>query len=444
MQQTQYIHVGLLAHTTIDFQLEGQFWLCKKSKLTIEPGNYRISIINKQLQLLGENLSFFSGHEMALEPVGKNPTFVIKGVTIGINFHWQQKEDQKFGGSLKFMMAQDTIQAVNIVDVEDYLQSVISSEMSPKASLEFLKAHAVISRSWVLSQINKQNKTQKEEVQQHTPETIIEKWYDHEDHQLFDVCADDHCQRYQGKSKIISKKAIKAVEATKGEVLMYKGNICDARFSKCCGGATENFENVWEDIYHPYLSKIVDSEVGGSSCVDLRVEKEADHWIRNKPQAFCNTSDPKILSQVLPDFDQKTTDFFRWEVTYPQKELASLLKKKSTIDFGEIISLEAVKRGHSARIIHLKVTGTKQTMVFGKELEIRKWLSESHLYSSAFVVDHLNPINGIPSEFKLIGAGWGHGVGLCQIGAAVMGEKGFSYKQILNHYYNRAEIKKAF
>jgi SpoIID/LytB domain protein len=275
-------------------------------------------------------------------------------------------------------------------------------------------------------------------------DTEIIRWYDREDHQSFDVCADDHCQRYQGISKIHSQKALKAVEETFGEVLMFGGKICDARFSKCCGGISENFENVWEPVRHSYLTKVVDSEFGDTTCVDLRVEEEAELWIRNKPHAFCNTSDKKILSQVLPDFDQATTDFFRWNVEYSQQEISELIENRSGFDFGEIIKLEAIQRGHSSRIIRLKITGTKKTLIVGKELEIRKWLSNSHLYSSAFIVDHLEIENGIPQKIVLTGAGWGHGVGLCQIGAAVMGEMGYSYKEILNHYFRGAELKKLY
>jgi len=234
------------------------------------------------------------------------------------------------------------------------------------------------------------------------------------------------------------------VEETFGEVLMFDNKISDARFSKCCGGLSENFENVWEQVRHPYLTKVVDSEFGDTTCVDLRQEEEAELWIRNEPHSFCNTDNKKILSQVLPDFDRKTIDFYRWKVEYSQQEISELIKNKSGIDFGEILKLEAIQRGHSSRIIKLKITGTKKTLTVGKELEIRKWLSKSHLYSSAFVIDHLEMVNGISQKFVLTGAGWGHGVGLCQIGAAVMGEKGYSYKAILNHYFRGAELKKLY
>ena len=389
------------------------------------------------------NLRSTHHHQLLWCQFPPNNTFILKKVTIGIDFHWEQKEDQRFSGKLKFIKEGNQVWAINLIHLEDYLQSVISSEMSANASLEFLKAHAVISRSWVLAQIQNKGKTLiKSEKKENTNPTEIERWYDHEDHQLFDVCADDHCQRYQGTTKIVSEKALQAVQQTEGEVLVFNHKVCDTRFSKCCGGISENFENVWEPVYHPYLSKVVDSEFADTTCVDLRIEEEAEEWIRNKPHAYCNTDDQYIIRQVLPGFDQKTSDFFRWTITYSQKELAELLQKKSGLVFGEIIELKAIKRGHSSRIIQLKITGTKLSVTVGKELEIRKWLSNSHLYSSAFVVEPKNLKNGIPQKFTLSGAGWGHGVGLCQIGAAVMGEKGFSYRKILQHYFKNAELIK--
>ncbi len=374
-------------------------------------------------------------------------SFKLKDVTIGINFHWEQKQDQEFRGSLKLLIEDGKVRAVNIVPLEEYLRSVISSEMSATSSPELLKAHAVISRSWLMAQIVKSKKLESE---QSNYQTFMEsddervRWYDREDHSQFDVCADDHCQRYQGITKIISEKANAAIEATFGEFLMSDDNICDARFSKCCGGISENFENVWEPVYHRYLSKIVDSENACTTCVDLRQEEEAESWIRTSPGAFCNTTDQQVLSQVLPDFDQKTQDFYRWKVTYSQDELKSLIQNRTGIDFGEIIQLEAISRGHSGRIIKLKITGSKRTMTIGKELEIRRALSSSHLYSSAFVIDHRDIQTGIPQKFILTGAGWGHGVGLCQIGAAVMGEKGYSYQQILEHYFRGAQLVKKY
>lgn len=446
MHKTQpKITVGILAREKLKFSLRPTFY--DENKKAFPPGEYSATINNNKILIQSNAEKTFQAESFLLTPASPESFFELKEVTIGIGFHWEQKENQRFRGALKIIPENGKVRAINSIDLEEYLKSVISSEMSATSSPALLKAHAVISRSWLLAQIEKTKSLQTGgglyQTSHETRDEII-RWYDREDHTNFDVCADDHCQRYQGITKIFSKKALQAVEETFGEVLMYEDKICDARFSKCCGGLTENFENVWEPVRHRYLTKVVDSEFGDTTCVDLRVEEEANAWIRNKPHAFCNTSDKKILSQVLPDFDQATSNFYRWKIEYTQKEISELIQKRSGIDFGEIIKLEAIKRGHSSRVIQLKITGTKKTLTVGKELEIRKWLSESHLYSSAFVVDHLDIQNGIPQKFVLTGAGWGHGVGLCQIGAAVMGEKGYSYNEILGHYFKGAELKKLY
>jgi SpoIID/LytB domain protein len=375
-------------------------------------------------------------------------------VVIGINFHWERKENQSFKGALKLISVGTgrdlSVTAINLVKVEDYLTSVISSEMSATASDELLKAHAVISRSWLLHPIL----NVKPHVKPHGRASYVKphgraaqhiKWYERDAHTHFDVCADDHCQRYQGITRASTQAVMDAIAATRGEVLMYDGNICDARFSKSCGGASETFENCWAPEHYPYLTKVIDNDSAPEGfALDLTVEANAERWIRESPAAFCNTTDKQVLSQVLNNYDQETTDFYRWKVTYTQAEIAELLHRRSGIDFGAIIDLIPQKRGESGRIIELKIVGTKQTVVVGKELEIRKWLSNSHLYSSAFVVDKAGTTNGIPQQFTLTGAGWGHGVGLCQIGAAVMGEKGYLYDQILLHYFNGAELKRIY
>jgi stage II sporulation protein D len=437
------IDVGVMAEPKIEFSLSGKFLLNNKP---FNDGVYSAEISEGQIIIKQKENNISSGKEIVLVANNKC-SFELKGVTIGVDFHWEQQENQKFQGTLKLIAEGDKVRAINVVGLENYLKSVISSEMSATSSLNLLKAHAIISRSWLLAQIEKSNSLKNtNSIYQTSTETEDEiiRWYDREDHDTFDVCADDHCQRYQGITKIHSEKAVQAVEETFAEILVLEGEICDARFSKCCGGLSENFENVWEPVRHKYLTKVVDSEFGDTTCVDLRVEEEADLWIRNKPHAFCNTTDKNVLSQVLPDFDQTTTDFYRWKVEYSQQEISELLKKRSGIDFGEIVKMEAIKRGHSSRIIKLKITGTKKTLTIGKELVIRKWLSESHLYSSAFVIDHLEIENKIPQKIVLTGSGWGHGVGLCQIGAAVMGEKGYSYKEILNHYFRSAELTKLY
>ena len=379
--------------------------------------------------------------------------FELQDVTIGINFHWERKEVQRFKGELKIIVEDDRLTAINIIPIEDYLTSVISSEMSATASLELLKAHAVISRSWLLNKLKVANGKLK--VIMHPDNTAnfelstlpsqLIKWYDHEAHKNFDVCADDHCQRYQGITRTSTPQAIEAVFATRGEVLMYEGEICDARFSKCCGGAFEEFQNCWENVKHPYLIGQRDSKTE-TRLPDLTKEAEADKWIRTSPAAFCNTHNKQVLSQVLNNYDQETTDFYRWRVCYSQQELSELIHKRSGIEFGKIIDLIPVERGTSGRLVRLKIVGTLRTLIIGKELEIRRTLSSSHLYSSAFVVDkeYKEDEKEIPSRFILTGSGWGHGVGLCQIGAAVMGEQGYKYKDILSHYDPGSAIEQQY
>lgn len=379
-------------------------------------------------------------------------SFVLQGVTIGVNFHWERKEDQTFAGNLKLIVENQKITAINVIGLEDYLFSVISSEMSATASKQLLKAHAVVSRSWLLAQIIKNKEIVQSQSEytalQETEEEMI-KWYDREDHINFDVCADDHCQRYQGLVRASTTPTVREViDETWGEVLMYDGEMCDARFSKCCGGQFEEFEYCWENKHYPYLSKKMDILPQGL-MPDLTVEENAVEWIKGSPDAFCNTSDKKILSQVLNNYDQETVDFYRWTVEYGQKELSELIKSRSGVDYGDIIDLIPIARGTSGRIWKLKIVGTKVTKIIGKELEVRRTLSPSHLYSSAFVVEKSGVCKNedgveLPEKITLRGAGWGHGAGLCQIGAAVMGEKGYSYDEILLHYFTGASIIKNY
>ena len=373
-------------------------------------------------------------------PMSEDCSFSLMEVTIGIDFHWERNETQTFRGSLEVMKSKNgELTAVNVLDIEDYLQSVISSEMSATSHMELLKAHAVISRSWALCKIQRSLEGSAFACQESEGRRIC--WYGSEPHEGFDVCADDHCQRYQGLRAKDHKNAIKAVQETKGLILAYKENptpnsslltpnseyeICDARFYKCCGGVTEEFETCWEDTHFDYLVKVEDFPKERRK--DLTTEEGAREWILSSPEAFCNTNDKKILSQVLNDYDQETIDFYRWKVVYSQDELTALVARYAP-QLGKIIDLIPLKRGVSGRIYELKIVGENSSIIIGKELEIRKWLSNSHLYSSAFVVEK----NG--ATFTLYGAGWGHGVGLCQIGAAVMAEKGYTYKEILAHYY---------
>lgn len=439
-----HLRIGIMYQPEIIFRLN-EHYLLSPNGIPYER-IHKVNYLDGKIMLNNE----IQDHDTLLfEPVRYHEaSFELNDVVIGINFHWERKEDQQFKGSLEFMIENDKLTAVNILPLEDYLISVISSEMSAAGSLELLKAHAIISRSWILAQIKK-GKELKEatEIYQSSSETAEEyiRWYDREDHLNFDVCADDHCQRYQGITRQSTALVEKAVAETRGMLLMYDGKICDARFSKSCGGISETFENVWEPEVHQYLQSIVDNpEKPVGFDIDLTQEAAAEKWIRNKPAAFCNTDAKQILSQVLNDYDQETTDFYRWDLHYLQDDLAELIARKSGRDFGNIVDLIPVERGKSGRLIKLKIVGTKLTMIIGKELEIRKTLSESHLYSSAFVVDKLKIIDGIPGEFHLTGAGWGHGVGLCQIGAAMMGEQGYKYDEILMHYFRGAEISKKY
>lgn len=426
------IQVGILKQTEIKFILRGEFVVNGGTEIVSGEGSVALS----DGQILYNGLRYDS---LLFSSADEESSFDLVDVVIGIHFHWERKETQRFKGALKFILLDGELQAINIVPTEDYLTSVISSEMSATSSLELLKAHAVISRSWLLNKLEDRLEEKHSDAMVITDEKII-RWYDHQDHTHFDVCADDHCQRYQGITKASTQAVREAIKATFGEVLTYDGKICDARFYKACGGATELFENCWEEVHHPYLLPVADA--ANLTLPDLTQEAEARKWILSAPTAYCNTTDRLVLSQVLNNYDQETPDFYRWRVAYSQKELSELIGEKMGIDFGEIVDLIPLKRGASARIIELKVVGTKRTVVIGKELEIRKALSKSHLYSSAFVVDKEENDGSV--RFVLRGAGWGHGVGLCQIGAAVMASQGIGYQAILSHYYPHSELTKRY
>jgi len=416
-----FVKTGILSDTKISFILHNEFIF---NELNYD--SYHTVSLESGKILWDKKLY----DELIFEPAKINSFFTLKDVVIGVNFHWERKEDQQFKGILKFIVENNKITAINIINIEDYLISVISSEMSSASSMELLKTHAVISRSWLLSQIKKNKKITQKKMDFIENEQERIRWYDREDHINFDVCADDHCQRYQGISKISGnfEHVKKAVEATKGEVLVCINEICDTRYSKCCGGVSEEFQNCWENEKHTYLIKIRDNKKN-TEIPDLSQENEIKKWIDERPESFCNTANKRILSQVLNNYDQETVDFYRWSVSYNRDELSELISVRSNIDFGIIQDLIPIERGASGRIIKLKIIGSKKTMIIGKELEIRKILSKSHLYSSAFYIEQKGDI------FTLNGAGWGHGVGLCQIGAAVMSENGYGYKEILKHYY---------
>ena len=433
------ISVGIVNAQEIHFALNGNFFAKGET------------VCGDQVVTFNEGGILWNGNlyrELTFTPQEESNSFSLYDVTIGINFHWERQETQIFMGTLRFVVHEDKITAINQLSVEDYLTSVISSEMSATSSLELLKAHAVVSRSWLFAQIEKRKalkdtggdffsftKTKEEYI----------RWYDREDHTIFDVCADDHCQRYQGITKASNATVAEAVRATRGQLLMHGNKVCDARFSKCCGGATEEFEYCWEEKHYPYLTAVRDAEEEEHrELPDLTQEKEAQYWIRKAPHSFCDTHDAKILSQILNNYDQETTDFYRWHIRYSQEELAEIIRNNTKTDYGDIIDLIPVERGKSGRICKLKIVGTLKTLTIGKELEIRRTLSTSHLFSSAFIVDKGELVDGIPQWFFISGAGWGHGVGLCQIGAAVMGEKGYKYDEILLHYYKGAEIRRFY
>lgn len=434
------VTVGIVSAQKIHFSLNKPY-LAKGEK-----------VLGEQVVEFSEGGVLWNGNQysqLTFHPQSADASFSLSDVTIGVNFHWERKETQTFLGTLRFVVESDKIVAINELPVEKYLESVISSEMSATSSLELLKAHAVISRSWLLAQMKKRREvaesgnnffsfTKKED-------TLI-RWYDREDHTLFDVCADDHCQRYQGITKETSPHVAEAIRQTKGQILMDGDEICDARFSKCCGGITEEFQYCWEDTPKTYLTAVRDIALGVEHILpNLTNEEEAEKWIRFNPPAFCNTQDKKILSEVLNDYDQETVNFYRWKETLSQEKLQQLIADKLKMDLGAILDMKAVERGKSGRISKLQIIGTEKIFTIGKELEIRRTLSDSHLLSSAFVVDKYDKDEqGVPQRFELIGAGWGHGVGLCQIGAAVMGEQGYHYDAILLHYYQGAEIKKLY
>ena len=441
------ISVGIISERKINFDLYGEFRI--EGLNQILSGRFSAELINEKIICKRGNETFEFPNDVAFEPVDPGiESFLIKDVTIGVKFHWERKEKLGFAGTLKIIKTKGKLTAINLITIEKYLASVISSEMNAKSSLQLLKAHAIVSRSWLLAQLEKSKLVKKEKagpgVEFHSENELI-KWYDREDHKNFDVCADDHCQRYQGITKTISETARQAIEQTLGIVMADDDKICDARYSKSCGGITESFGNVWEPIHLEYLSPVIDYKYE-PDYYDLNFadETNAVRWIKGNVPAFCNIQDAKILSQVLVDYDQETKQFYRWKVDYTQQEIQELINTKTQMEFGDIIDLIPVERGDSSRIIKLKIKGTKKEFIFGKELEIRRILSKTHLYSSAFIVEKNEYVNEVPQKFTLYGAGWGHGVGLCQIGAAYMASKGYQFDEILFHYFTGISLKKIY
>ena len=437
--QEPMVAVGITSGPEVAFVLEGSFMVDG----TLQTGPQTVRA--KDGRLLWQENSYDT---LTFAPHSPQSSFTLPEVTIGIGFHWERQEAQTFEGMLRLEADGDRVWVINELPVERYLASVISSEMRATSSPSLLRAHAIISRSWLLTQmahhINADHPSEATCGGWETEEELV-RWYDRDDHQRFDVCADDHCQRYQGITRMVSDHVEEAIRSTYGQVLWDGKGICDARFSKCCGGATEVFSACWQDEDKPYLATFLDRPAQAGQAADalpdLTDEETARKWILSAPPAFCNTQDKQVLRQVLNGYDQETADFYRWHIDYTQEELASLIARKTGLRFGKILDLVPLERGKSGRIVRLKIVGTERERVIGKELEIRRTLSESHLKSSAFVVETQQGADGIPQSFHLSGAGWGHGVGLCQIGAAMMGEKGYDHEAILRHYYPGATLK---
>ncbi|GAB6272977.1 MAG: SpoIID/LytB domain-containing protein [Smithella sp.] len=404
-------------------------------------GELDVRTVNGQVVLSNaEGKKILRQKEILLSPAASTEAFfTVLDVKIGIHFHWQRFQEQSFRGALLLAGQSDTtFHLINIIPLEEYLASVISSEMAASAPLEFLKAQAVTARSWLMAMLAKKKSVP---IRHQKTEDEIIVWQDVNDHQGFDVCADDHCQRYQGITRIISGNVTRAIDATRGIFLTSAGDICDARYYKCCGGQTDVFATAWEDASFPYLASITDGE---EQRVPIHTEKDAVAWLRAKPDAYCNTTDPEILRKILPSFDLETLNFYRWRVEYPPEELEEIIRSKSGIDFGRLKNIEALKRGPSGRIYRLKIEGSLRTAVVGKELEIRRWLAPTHLLSSAFVISTTRDADKTALRFIFDGGGWGHGVGLCQIGAAVMAVKGHSAEEILAHYFTGAVLRKLY
>lgn len=412
--------------------------LITASKLTVTfHGDY----VSNNGSIVSGTHSFSVGCENSSYSPSDNNCYFSLQITIGIDFHWQRRELQRFAGGVEIINEDNGVTAINIIGVEKYLQSVVSSEMNAGSPFEFICAHAIISRSWVLNQIYRKKPYEGRCVD--SDKEII-KWYDHQMHEKFHVCADDHCQRYQGLGRVWNENAAKAVMATAGMVLTFGNEIADARFSKCCGGITERFSTCWQNVDLPYLPAVTDSP--DSKDVPEKSETQWEEWIESRPDtAYCSSTSNEILTAVLNSYDLETKDFYRWDITLTAEELAETVQMKSGLNLGRIKNIKALHRGSSGRIDRLEIEGEHKKIIIGKELEIRRVLSKTHLYSSAFIAEPLErDTNDIPAKWRLRGAGWGHGVGLCQIGAAVMTSRGIGHEDILGHYFPNTEIKKIY
>jgi len=426
--------------------LDGSFIIDNGKEIT---GKIFAITIRDYISILDEKKNtIYKAQEIRFKNRG-DATFTVFDVSIGKTFHWEKKERQTFKGDLVLKMRpHGTIAIINEIGIEDYLESVVSSEMKSTAPIEFLKAHAIISRSWLVYTLKEKDhipstkKTQKDLYDESTmDEDTIIRWYEQESHDIYDVCADDHCQRYQGITKILTENPLRAVKETSGVVLTYNGLVCDTRYSKACGGITEAYKTAWKDVDIPYLRSIYDGE---KPFYPILTEDDARSWICSKPDAFCNVNDIETLRTILPDFDMHTKDFFRWQIRYTRKELEEIIGEKSGYDIGMIKEIKPLKRGASGRIFLIEIKGSKKSIKIGKELEIRRWLSRTHLLSSAFVIETIYNDFGDIEAFVFYGAGWGHGVGLCQIGAGIMALKGYRAEEILRHYFPGTGLTKIY
>jgi len=450
IEQEPVIAVGLMTIPTgaVRITLHGDYLV--DDQVAFDAGSYQVHIgklssIENDLILFNDGTGFVTTATLTPRDAAK-ASFTIHDVVIGIGFHWERKEDQSFQGALKLKIdGAGNLLVINLIPLEQYVTSVISSEMSATSNIELLKAHSIISRGWLLAQIKPWRIERQTDLSNGAiftnddGEQELIRWYAKEAHTEFDVCADDHCQRYQGITKATEPRVFETIQSTRGLVLSYEATICDARFSKCCGGMVEDYVAAWDNTKLDYLTVLYDGETFPSEyALPLTDEANARQWILGNPPAFCNTNDKEVLARILPGFDQETTDFYRWKVTLQQDELQALLQKKIGVDFGAILRLEPVERAESGRLVKLRIVGEKTSLIIGKELEIRRAFSPSHLYSSAFIIEADSA--PIPTSFTLHGAGWGHGVGLCQIGAALMAERSYRYEQILTHYYPGAAL----
>lgn len=433
MKEEPKITVGIMETDEIKGILEGEFYAESMGPLK---GPFSAKIEEGRIHIFGPSPQILEfPHSIRLES-SREALFTLISVPIGKGFHWERRVSCQFQGNLILRMtSQNRITVINEIPLEDYLTSVVASEMNSSLPIEFLKAHAMMARSWILSFLERKDRTQKIQREKILANREVLRWYSQEGHDLFDVCAEDHCQRYQGLPKGKLHRIKEAIEETRGQVLLYHGQICDTRYSKACGGITENFETAWEDRSVPYLQSISDAPF---LFHPLRTEEEVERWILSKPEAYCHIKEPTLIENILPELDQQTKDFFRWKVEYDQEELEEILREKSGHDFGILKEMIPLERGPSGRIKRLRIIGSKLNLMVGKELEIRRWLSRSHLLSSAFTIKREG------SRWIFYGAGWGHGVGLCQIGAATMSLKGFSAETILKHYFKGVEIKKIY